>query len=144
MRVTFSKDVIATLSSSGIKSLFYDGRKYKTIRETTVGCKGYVMEEHVTLLEEPNCNFLGHISPSTGSSQSIKDAIIQFFQGNQISLENVVAIGFGGTNVNTSVRNGVIRLLELHLGRPAQWSICMYHFNELPLRHLLIHIDGTT
>ncbi|GBL99672.1 hypothetical protein AVEN_249723-1 [Araneus ventricosus] len=27
---------------------------------------------------------------------------------------------------------------------PAQWSICLLHFNELPFRHIFQHIDGQT
>ena len=75
---------------------------------------------------------------------NIKNAIIDFFSENQISLDNVLAIGADGTNVNTGLNNGAIRLLELHMGHPVQWLVCMFHFNELPLRHLVLHLDGTT
>ena len=47
-------------------------------------------------------------------------------------------------NVNTGLNNGAIRLLELYVGHPVQWLVCMYHFNELPLRHLVLNLDGTT
>src|SRR5206468_1938185 len=30
------------------------------------------------------------------------------------------------------------------MGHPVQWLVYMYHFNELPLRHLVLHLDGTT
>ena len=73
-----------------------------------------------------------------------KIAIVDFFNDNEISFSSVLAIGADGTNVNTGLNNGLIRLLELHMGRPAQWLICMFHLNELPLRHLLVHLDGTT
>ena len=36
----------------------------------------------------------------------------------------------------------LLRCLEVKLGRPLQWSICLLHFNELPLKHLLENIDG--
>jgi hypothetical protein len=48
------------------------------------------------------------------------------------------------TNVNTGKNNGAIRLLELKLGRPLQWSICQLHLNELSFRHLFMHLDGGT
>jgi hypothetical protein len=38
----------------------------------------------------------------------------------------------------------VIKLLEKEFARPLQWFSCMLHANELPLRHLLIHLDGPT
>ena len=55
-----------------------------------------------------------------------------------------IAIGCDGTNVNSGVKGGVIRLLELELGRPLQWMIRLLHANELPLRHLLQKLDGVT
>jgi len=60
------------------------------------------------------------------------------------SLDKLVAIGCDGTNVNTGRNGGTIRLLEEELGRPLQWFICQLHANELPLRHLLVHLDGVT
>jgi hypothetical protein len=38
----------------------------------------------------------------------------------------------------------VIRLFEKSLNRPLQWFICLLHANELPLRHLIISLDGPT
>lgn len=54
------------------------------------------------------------------------------------------AIGCDGTVVNTGKDNGVIRLFEKNLQRPLQWIICMFHLNELPLRHLFNKLDGST
>ncbi|KAK3928197.1 putative tRNA pseudouridine synthase 1 [Frankliniella fusca] len=31
-----------------------------------------------------------------------------------------------------------------NLGRSLQWQICLLHFNELPLRHLVAELDGPT
>lgn len=144
LRATLSQEAKSSMSSVGPKAIFFDGRKDKTLCATSVSSKGFITEEHITLIEEPYSIFLGHISPSSGSSANIKNAIIDFFNENQTSLDNVLAIGADGTNVNTGVNNGAIRLLELHMGHPVQWLICMFHFNELPLRHLVLHLDGTT
>lgn len=46
--------------------------------------------------------------------------------------------------VNTGYKNGVIAQLERSLGRPLHWFVCMLHANELPLRHLLQFLDGST
>ena len=64
-----------------------------------------------------------------------------------MALGNLVTIGCDGTNVNTGALGGVIRLLELKLGRALQWFVCTLHCNEtneLPLRHLIQHLDGGT
>ena len=52
-------------------------------------------------------------------------------------------IGFILWMSNTGWKNGVIRKLELKLGRPLQWFICL-HFNELPFRHLFESVDDDT
>lgn len=54
------------------------------------------------------------------------------------------AIGCDGTNTNTEHKGGIVTLLEKHLNKPLQWFICQLHGNELPLRHLLSHLDGQT
>lgn len=38
----------------------------------------------------------------------------------------------------------MIRKLELHLKKPLAHLICLYHCNELPLRHLFEFLDGPT
>ena len=51
-------------------------------------------------------------------------------------------VGCDGTAVNTGIRGGIIRLLEVALNRPLQWFVYQFHanLNELPLKHL----DGPT
>ncbi|KAJ8352253.1 hypothetical protein SKAU_G00237290 [Synaphobranchus kaupii] len=34
--------------------------------------------------------------------------------------------------------------LELHLGRKLVWLVCNLHTRELPLRHLIVDLDGPT
>ncbi|GBN41699.1 hypothetical protein AVEN_206430-1 [Araneus ventricosus] len=34
--------------------------------------------------------------------------------------------------------------MDLILNRPLQWFVCQLHANELPLRHVFAHVDGTT
>jgi hypothetical protein len=84
------------------------------------------------------------VSPSAGSASQIKSSIVEFIVGNNINVNKLVAIGCDGTNVNTGQHNGVIRLLEVEFNKPLQWLICQLHANELPLRHLVNHLDGPT
>jgi hypothetical protein len=143
LRVILSQEAKSSLSSLGPKSIFFDGSKEKTICASSASSKGFITEEHLILTEEPHSIFLGHVSPSSGSAVNIKNTIIDFFNENQTSLDNVLSIiGADGTNVNTGLNNDAIRLLELHMGHSVQWLVCMFHFNELPLRHLILHLDG--
>lgn len=56
--------------------------------------------------------------------------------------EELVAVGYDGTVVNTGHKGGVLRLLEQQPNRPLQWFVCQLHCNELLLRHFIEHIDG--
>lgn len=145
VRKKLSKEAMSHMSSKeGIKALFFDGRKDKTSCSSLVNPACIIVEEHITLIEEPNSVFLGHVTPEGSSSKKKLSSIIDFFFDHDISLESLSAVGSDGTNVNTGINGGVIRLLELYVGRPLQWIICMLHCNELPLRHLLMHLDGST
>jgi hypothetical protein len=131
------------------RGLFFDGRKDKTIVQEKKGTKLYkkvISEEHVSLIEEPNSKFLGHVTPKSGTGKDIADSILEFLEDREHNkqLLNFTAIGCDGTVVNTGHSNGVISLMEKEIGRPLQWLICLFHGNELPLRHLFCHLDGKT
>lgn len=104
----------------------------------------FIVEEHVSLISEPDAKYIGHVTPNSGTASDIKDAITYYLERAKISTTELVAIGVDGTVVNTGKRNGVIRLLECHYKRPMQWLVCLLHANELPLRHLFHYLDGKT
>lgn len=119
-----------------ISGLYFDGRKDQTLK--IVGNrKTVVSEEHISILSEPGSRYVGHCTPSSGSAKSITESILD-----TVDCTNLVCIGSDSTNVNTGFNNGVIRRMEIELGRPLHWSICLLHLNELPLRHLFISLDG--
>lgn len=130
-----------------IPALYFDGRKDKTLVISEKDGQLYrqrIVEEHVSLIMEPNSKFLGYIAPASGTSACIEKAIASFFLESEISMESLVAVGCDGTNVNVGKYRGIIRLLEKRLDKPLQWIICLLHMNELPFRHLFLYIDGDT
>jgi hypothetical protein len=137
-------------SPKHVCGLYFDGRKDKTMMNIQEGGKYYrrtVTEEHYSLIQEPGSSYLGHVTPNSGTAKEIKTSITAFLSLNiinNIAADELVAVGCDGTNVNTGKVGGVIRLLELDLEKPLQWLVCQLHCNELPLRHLLEHIDGPT
>ena len=74
--------------------------------------------------------------------QCIERNIFSFLDSKCIDTDELRAVGFDGINVNTGAVRGVIHLMEVSLGRPMQWLICLLHANELPLRHLIQKLDG--
>ena len=69
------------------------------------------MQEHVTIVSEPNSEYIGHISPANGTSKSIKEPMVKFFEINKLSTDELLAIRCDGTNVNTGNSNGIIFVL---------------------------------
>lgn len=58
--------------------------------------------------------------------------------------KNIKAIGCDGTATNTGTSNGVIRLFEKSFHHPLQAVVCLLHLNELPLRKVVVALDGPT
>lgn len=134
-------------TSIDLGALYFDGRKDKTLIQVKAGGRFHrkiVVEEHISLIKEPDSMYLGHISPSCGTADSIKKSIIDFFERKTLNVEKLVVVGCDGTAVNTGRQGGIIRLLEKHFKHPLQWLICLLHSNELPLRHLFRYLDGKT
>lgn len=130
-----------------IYGLYFDGRKDDTLFVEKFNTKHFrrsKKEEHYSLISEPGSNYIGHVSPSTSSASDIAISIISYISQIGLSLDKLEVIGCDGTATNTGWKNGVIRQIELHVGRPLQWSVCLLHFNELPFRHLFQHLDGVT
>ncbi len=131
----------------GLRSIYFDGRKDKTIVIAKDGLRyrrRKIVQEHLSLIQEPGSKYIGHVTPETGSAKDITKSIIDFLQSSHISVSDIVVVGCDGTNVNTGRVGGAIRLLEEELKKPLQWFVCLLHANELPLRHLMEHLDGST
>jgi len=97
------------------------------------------------LIKEPGSQYVGHVTPKSGSALDINESILEYVAMNVPGgFNDICVIGSDGTVVNTGINNSVSRRLELKLNRPLQWVICLLHFNELSFRHLFQHIDGTT
>ena len=129
------------------QSLYFDGRKDQTITQKLINGRMHnrtVVEEHQTLIKEPQSEYIGHFAASAGSSQSLFNGIIDYCDSNKLSLDDVAAIGCDGTAVNTGRNGGVIKRLEDHLNKSLQLLVCLLLTNELPLRHLMKELDGGT
>ncbi|XP_050296893.1 uncharacterized protein LOC126736540 [Anthonomus grandis grandis] len=119
-----------------LRGLYFDERKDKTLIFTD-NRKRTVVKEHITLIQEPGSNYIGHLSPISGTALSILNSLTEFLNNSAISLDSLKAVGCDGTNIS-------VGLLEKNTKRTLQWFICQLHANELPLRHILQHLDSET
>ena len=75
----------AVHSATPLQGIYFDGRKDKTVTKEMVDSTAHrraIVEEHVSLVQEPGSNYIGHITPKSGSSSSILTAMISFLQEN--------------------------------------------------------------
>lgn len=134
-------------NSVEIYGVYFDGRKDNTYFQERIDNKMYrrqKKEEHISLVQEPGGKYIGHLTPRGGTGSEIATAIWCFLESKKFDHDDLVAIGCDGTATNTGWKNGAIRNLEIKLGRPVQWFVCLLHFNELPFRHLFESVDGDT
>ena len=88
--------------------------------------------------------YLTHVASENGKGGSIiANAIHDAIKDTELEM-TLTTVGSDGTAVMTGEHSGFIRILEELLGRPLQWSICLLHCNELPLRHVFAELDGAT
>lgn len=94
------------------------------------------------MVKEPGSAFIGYATPPTGDALGILTAMTDYLVEGDYSMDYLVALLCDGTATNTGKKNGVICRFERFLGRPLQWLVCLYHFNELPFRALVKDIVG--
>ena len=58
------KELQSNLSNS-VSGLYFDGRKDTQVKKGTKYYAKTITEEHVTLVHEPKCVYIGHITPSS-------------------------------------------------------------------------------
>ncbi|GBO32825.1 hypothetical protein AVEN_27169-1, partial [Araneus ventricosus] len=125
-----------------LKGLYFDGRKDSTLIEERGDTKRYMRkakEERLCLVEELGSRYITHLSPSFGTAKQISATIIGYFEGITRDFSRLLAIGCDSTSVNTGWKSGVIRCLELKLGKPLQWALLTCE--TLPLTTFEI-VDG--
>ena len=130
-----------------IQGLYFDGRRDNTLKIDEVNQKCFrrtAKEEHYSIIQEPGSIYVGHVSPTTGTSKDIASAILDYLKESNFSLDELDVIGCDGTVTNTGWKTGVIRTIEEDIKRPLQWGVCLLHLNELPFRHLFQILDGET
>jgi len=83
-------------SDNSLKSIYFDGRKDKTMVNIKKGSKYYrqsIVEEHLSLIKEPDSKYIGHVTPKSGTAHDIKRAIVEYLAEMHISADKIVAVG---------------------------------------------------
>ncbi|ESO06068.1 hypothetical protein HELRODRAFT_160198 [Helobdella robusta] len=76
-----------------LPALNFDERKDKTLRIVTNGIKKYrqvVIEEHVSIIKEPDSIYLGYVTPSQGTAESIEMSINALLSAKNIGTDDLL------------------------------------------------------
>lgn len=146
IRNKIKADINIELSKNEIVAIYFDGRKDLTISKEKIDNKyrfKSTREEHITIITEPDGNYLTHVVPESGNAIDISKSIVSVIDEFDCN-STMQFIGCDSTNVNTGPTGGAIHYVEEYLQRPLHWCVCMLHTNERPLRHIFTKIDGPT
>ena len=135
-----------------ILGVFFDGKLDKQTKimklddETQRYYSGKIKEEHYSVTWEPSGKYLFHFTPEKPEgnekpAQKIAQPIYEWLVERGLQKDLVLVSG-DSTSTITGTWGGAIRHLEILLKRKCHWDICMLHINELPLRCLIIKLDG--
>ncbi|XP_065671449.1 uncharacterized protein LOC136089407 [Hydra vulgaris] len=141
------------IGNGNINCILFDSRKDVTkVKVEVEGSSrffpGSIKEEHYTTCMEPGGGFLFHFTPQKSSEEKkhaeiVADHLVEWMIQHGVD-KTIQALGGDSTNVNTGWEGGVIKFVELKLDKKLNWLICALHTNELPLRHLIVELDGKT
>lgn len=42
------------------------------------------------------------------------------------------------------LRRGIVQAVEMKIGRPLHWIVCLFHLNEIPFKEIFMSLDGCT
>ena len=130
-----------------VQALYFDGRDDLTlvalVDENGKRWGRQIKEHHYVITQEPEGLYLTHVTPKSGSSKDVTDAMMNFAFAHEFD-RGLSVVGSDTTNPMSGAEGGVQRLVEVKVDRPCMRVFCMIHTNELPLRHLFIQFDGVT
>ena len=99
--------------------------------------------ELITVIAELGGHYLHLFKPKNGTGYEIASWLFELIHLYD-SMDSIKAIGGDGTASNTGIHGGAFRWTEVMIGRPLQWVVCLLHYVELPMNHLLTLHTGQT
>ena len=102
---------------SNISGLYFDSKIDSTLQSN----KKLHPENHLTVLNEPGSEYIGHIAMAGHSVVDLLNGIVDTVPSEE--LKQVGVTGADGTNTNTGRHGGAIALLEKKLKRKFHWNV---------------------
>ena len=103
-----------------------------------------VKEEHLSFVAEPNSQYVGHVSPSSGSGYGETTVILKYIVS-QLNggFKEVEVLYCEETNKNAAWKGRILRKLKQLAEKRMQWVVWLLHFNDFPFRAFFTHMEST-
>ncbi|KAE9524457.1 hypothetical protein AGLY_015178 [Aphis glycines] len=121
IRTEKREEASMSLQTNTVTAIYFEGKKDETKTVVKTGEKSRTIskiEEHISVLSQPNDEYLTHLTPAGGTGEQITSVLFEYLQN--LPALDFRAVGCDGTNVNTGWKAGAIALLEIKLGYPVQ------------------------
>ena len=98
----------------------FDGRKDQTMTKKVLEIRKKLYRKNICHLLE----YFGHFALKKVSANAIANGMFDFLSVNHKEKNDIIAIGFDGTSVNTGAKGGAMTMIKLKLNKPVHWFIC--------------------
>ena len=101
-------------------------------------------KEHIVLVDVEHGSFIGEFMPENGTGKEVAEGVRSKLIEKGIPIERIQFIIGDSTNSNTGYKEGSFSWFEEVCGKTFQWTVCIYHLLELPLRKIVQNKCGET
>ncbi|GBL97250.1 hypothetical protein AVEN_84952-1 [Araneus ventricosus] len=77
------------------KGMYFDGRKDNTIFQEKIGTEIYRRirkEEHISVIRKPGGQYVGHVTPASGTGSDIAKCILKYLEDNNVDINELEVI----------------------------------------------------
>ena len=100
-------------------------------------------EDKITIIYEPPGSYLHHFDADDGTALTIAKGVLKVIHLYN-SEKSLLALGGDNCPTNTGSGGGAFFWIQHFLERPLQLVLCLLHFIELPMKHLIKFYVGPT
>lgn len=141
-----SKSWITKYRQNDLNCFFFDGvsgyNNMPITRNNKIVADKSTLYDNIVIVQEPGSRYIGFTPTPTSDAETIFQKIIEFFNKNKISLNNLFAIGCDGAATNVGIENGIITKFEKALQRPIHHIVCLLHLLEIILKAIICFYYG--
>ena len=91
----YNKNLKTNVATDSLRGIYFDGRNDRTFIMKKIGRKYYrreIVEQHVSILEEPDERYIGHVTPAGKCAVDLAQSLSDFLNINEIDQTKISKI----------------------------------------------------